>query len=104
MGQVYHIVKHPPAQSASWLAATSPCCCASADLWYGVVGKCGFTTGNGTDYQIFDAGEQSYGAFAHDLSTSLASCKLYLAIVIVVDAQLLLCSSMCLHICVIPDM
>jgi len=27
------------------------------DLWYGVVSKCGFTTGNGTDYQIFDAGE-----------------------------------------------
>ena len=26
------------------------------DLWYGVVSKCGFTTGNGTDYQIFDAG------------------------------------------------
>ncbi len=35
------------------------------DLWYGVVSKCGFTTGNGTDYQIFDAGElcQSMCAF-----------------------------------------
>jgi broad specificity phosphatase PhoE len=25
------------------------------DLWYGVVSKCGFTAGNGTEYQIFDA-------------------------------------------------
>ena len=27
------------------------------DLWNGVVSKCGFTTGNGTEYQIFDAGK-----------------------------------------------
>lgn len=32
------------------------------DLWYGVVSKCGFTTGNGTDYQIFDAGEVTYSS------------------------------------------
>ncbi|KAL3141757.1 hypothetical protein ABBQ32_004437 [Trebouxia sp. C0010 RCD-2024] len=44
------------------------------DLWYGVVSKCGFTTGNGTDYQIFDAELTDAGqAQAEDLHTMLAS-------------------------------
>nr|QOL01232.1 putative extracellular protein TR9_040 [Trebouxia lynnae] len=44
------------------------------DLWYGVVSKCGFTTGNGTDYQIFDAELTDVGqAQAENLHTLLAS-------------------------------
>ncbi|KAL0043103.1 hypothetical protein WJX79_009341 [Trebouxia sp. C0005] len=48
------------------------------DLWYGVVSKCGFTTGNGTDYQIFDAELTDAGqAQAENLHAMLGSNSTY---------------------------